>query len=88
MPEDYDFETESQLDPEALVDGYEDLRLAPLMLTYDDAARAEVVAAGHEGVGAGRPAGAGHPPHLGWHIGLVGRAGQGLPGGCRRRENG
>jgi uncharacterized protein len=37
----------NQLDPEALLDGYEDLRLAPLMLTYDDAARAEVVAAGH-----------------------------------------
>ena len=37
----------SQLDPESLLDQPEDLRLAPLMLSYDDAARAEIVAGGH-----------------------------------------
>ena len=37
----------SQLDPEALIDQPDELRVAPLMLTYDDAAREEVVKAGH-----------------------------------------
>jgi len=37
----------SQLDVDSLLDDPEDLRLAPLMLSYDDAARAEVVAGGH-----------------------------------------
>ena len=37
----------SQLNPEALLDQPDELRLAPLMLTYDDEARAEVVKAGH-----------------------------------------
>ena len=37
----------SQLDPASLTDEPEYLRLAPLMITYDDAARAEVVAGGH-----------------------------------------
>ena len=37
----------SQLDVDALLDDPEAVRLAPLMITYDDAARAEVVAAGH-----------------------------------------
>jgi uncharacterized protein len=37
----------SQLDPASLVDDPEGLRLAPLMLSYDDAARAEVVEGGH-----------------------------------------
>ncbi len=37
----------SQLDPDALLDDPEQLRLAPLVLSYDDAARAEVVAGGH-----------------------------------------
>ena len=37
----------SQLDPASLVDDPEGLRLAPLMLNYDDAARAEVVEGGH-----------------------------------------
>jgi uncharacterized protein len=37
----------SQLDVESMIDHPEDLRLAPLMIGYDDAARAEVVAAGH-----------------------------------------
>ena len=37
----------SQLDPASLVDDPEGLRLAPLMLSYDDAARAEVVDSGH-----------------------------------------
>ena len=37
----------SQLDPDALLDDPEQLRLAPLVLNYDDAARAEVVAGGH-----------------------------------------
>lgn len=37
----------SQLDPEALLDAPDEVRLSPLMLNYDDAARAEVVAAGH-----------------------------------------
>jgi uncharacterized protein len=37
----------SQLDAESLLDAPDELRLAPLMLSYDDAARAEVVAAGH-----------------------------------------
>jgi len=36
----------SQLDPEQLIDGPDNLRLAPLMFTYDDAARAEIVAEG------------------------------------------
>ena len=36
-----------QLDVEALLDDPEGVRLAPLMITYDDAARAEVVEAGH-----------------------------------------
>lgn len=37
----------SQLDVDALLDDPEAVRLAPLMISYDDAARAEVVAAGH-----------------------------------------
>ena len=37
----------SQLDVQAMIDEPEALRLAPLMITYDDAARAELVAAGH-----------------------------------------
>lgn len=37
----------SQLDAESLLDEPDRLRLGPLMPTYDDAARAEVVAAGH-----------------------------------------
>ena len=37
----------SQLDPASLVDDPEGLRLAPLMLIYDAAARAEVVEDGH-----------------------------------------
>jgi uncharacterized protein len=37
----------SQLDVEAMLDDPEAVRLAPLMIAYDDAARAEVVAAGH-----------------------------------------
>ena len=37
----------SQLDPASLADDPEGLRLAPLMLSYDDAARAEVVEGGH-----------------------------------------
>ena len=37
----------SQLDVDAMLDDPEAVRLAPLMITYDDAARAEVVAAGH-----------------------------------------
>ena len=37
----------SQLNAEALLEVPEDLRLAPLMLTYDDEMRAEAVAAGH-----------------------------------------
>ena len=36
-----------QLDVDALLDDPEGVRLAPLMITYDDAARAEVVEAGH-----------------------------------------
>ncbi|NRF69721.1 UPF0149 family protein [Aquincola sp. S2] len=36
-----------QLDPEALLDGPDTLRIAPLMLSYDDDARREVVEAGH-----------------------------------------
>jgi uncharacterized protein len=36
----------SQLHPEALIDGPDTMRLSPLMITYDDAARAEVVATG------------------------------------------
>ena len=37
----------SQLDAESIIDAPDDLRLSPLMVSYDDAARAEVVAAGH-----------------------------------------
>ena len=37
----------SQLDAQSLLDDPEALRLAPLMITYDDANRAEIVAAGH-----------------------------------------
>jgi uncharacterized protein len=37
----------AQLDPEAIIDEPDALRLSPLMISYDDAARAEVVAAGH-----------------------------------------
>ena len=37
----------SQLDVDAMLDDPEAVRLAPLMITYDAAARAEVVAAGH-----------------------------------------
>ncbi len=37
----------SQLDPQALVDDPEALRLSPLMVHHDDASRAEIVAAGH-----------------------------------------
>jgi len=37
----------SQLDPESLLDEPDQLRLSPLVLSYDDAARAEVVAGGH-----------------------------------------
>ncbi len=37
----------SQLDVDSMLDDPEDLRLAPLMIAYDDAARAEVVAGGH-----------------------------------------
>ena len=37
----------SQLDVQALMDDPEALRLLPLMITYDDAMRAEVVEAGH-----------------------------------------
>ena len=37
----------SQLDVDAMLDDPEAVRLAPLMISYDDAARAEVVAAGH-----------------------------------------
>ena len=36
-----------QLDAQSLLDDPEALRLGPLMITYDDAARAEIVAAGH-----------------------------------------
>ncbi len=36
-----------QLDPDSLIDAPDDLRLGPLMITFDEAARAEVVAAGH-----------------------------------------
>ena len=36
----------NQLDPESLMDEPDAMRLTPLMITYDDAARAEVVAAG------------------------------------------
>ncbi|OYU77330.1 MAG: zinc chelation protein SecC, partial [Burkholderiales bacterium PBB5] len=36
-----------QLDAESLIDAPDVLRLGPLMVSYDDAARAEVVAAGH-----------------------------------------
>jgi len=37
----------SQLDVDALLDDPEAVRLSPLMIQYDDAARAEMVAAGH-----------------------------------------
>jgi uncharacterized protein len=37
----------SQLDVDSLLDDPEAVRLSPLMITYDDEARAEVVAAGH-----------------------------------------
>ena len=37
----------SQLDVESMLDEPDALRLSPLMITYDDAARAELVAAGH-----------------------------------------
>jgi uncharacterized protein len=37
----------SQLDIDSLLDAPDAVRLAPLMVTYDDAARAEIVAAGH-----------------------------------------
>ena len=37
----------SQLDVDSLLDDPEAVRLSPLMITYDDDARAEVVAAGH-----------------------------------------
>lgn len=37
----------NQLDPESLLDEPDALRLGPLMITYDDAARREVVEAGH-----------------------------------------
>jgi len=37
----------AQLDPEAIIDEPDQMRLSPLMVSYDDAARAEVVAAGH-----------------------------------------
>jgi uncharacterized protein len=36
----------SQLDPEQLIDSADALRLAPLMFTYDESARAEIVAEG------------------------------------------
>ncbi len=36
-----------QLDPESLLDAPDELRLGPLMIGFDDAARAEIVAAGH-----------------------------------------
>ena len=39
----------SQLDPEALIDEPEQLRLAPLMMLYDEAIRQEMVDAGHIG---------------------------------------
>ena len=37
----------SQLDVDSMLDDPEDVRLSPLMWSYDDAARAEVVTAGH-----------------------------------------
>ena len=37
----------SQLDVDAMLDDPEAVRLSPLMISYDDAARAEVVATGH-----------------------------------------
>ncbi len=37
----------SQLDPQALLDDPEELRLSPLMISYDEATRAEMVEAGH-----------------------------------------
>lgn len=37
----------SQLDAESLLEAPDNLRLAPLMASYDDAARAEMVAGGH-----------------------------------------
>ena len=37
----------SQLDADSILDDPEAVRLAPLMISYDEAARAEVVAAGH-----------------------------------------
>ena len=37
----------SQLDADSLIDDPEAVRLSPLMIQYDDAARAEMVAAGH-----------------------------------------
>jgi len=37
----------SQLDVDSMIDHPEELRLGPLMITYDEAARAEVVKAGH-----------------------------------------
>ena len=37
----------SQLDVDAMLDDPESVRMSPLMISYDDAARAEVVAAGH-----------------------------------------
>lgn len=37
----------SQLDPEALIDAPDEVRLFPLMIHYDDAVRAELVAEGH-----------------------------------------
>ncbi len=37
----------SQLDPQSLLDDPEALRFSPLMVTHDDASRAEIVAAGH-----------------------------------------
>jgi len=37
----------NQLDPESLLEAPDDMRLTPLMITYDDEARQEVVAAGH-----------------------------------------
>ena len=37
----------SQLDPQSLLDEPEDMRLSPLMLSFDEAARAELVNEGH-----------------------------------------
>ncbi len=37
----------NQLDPESLLEAPDDMRLGPLMITFDDEARREVVAAGH-----------------------------------------